>query len=124
MTTEVAMQETSDPVVTLMTSRRERQDERRARLTGALAEIREMDGELEAAKAEIVSLRQRLAEAQAMIEFLDRRNLDLDKDRMTYAKEAVGLARTQRAIWHLCNDAARMAAAAEALGIEGTPDTP
>ncbi len=117
MSTELAPNELPDPVVALVTSRRERAEDRRERLTGALAEIREMDSELAAARAEIIQLRQQLAEAHAMIAFVDKRCGDLDRDRMTYAKQAVSLARSLRSVWHLTNEAHRMAEAADALGV-------
>jgi len=105
----------SAPVIATIPSLNERTADRRERLTRALAEIRDMDEQTAGLKSVVDAQRLRIGELEAMVAFLDKRTQDLDRDRLTYAKQAFSLARQIRGIRALTEEAATIADAADQL---------
>ena len=107
------------PVVAHLPSRMERSDDRRERLTRALAEIREMDEGAEEL-SQMVAIRDReIADLKAFNAFLEKRCSDLDADRMIYAKQVMAMAHQMSTIAAAAEQGAKLAKAAEALGLGG-----
>jgi len=68
-----------------------------------------MDADYAALRAQVEDLKRTVNEQASMIKYLDERAKDMDADRMTYAKHAMGLARQMRTLKQLCEDGAQMA---------------
>ena len=106
---------TQGPVVATLPSLQERTADRRERLTRALAEIRDMDEQTAGLKGVVDAQKLRIGELEAMVAFLDKRVEALDRDRLTYAKQAFSLARQIRGIRALTEEACAIADAADQL---------